>query len=91
MFNTIMGVQILLPRIARVRKIKFKLDFQFLLPNPGPKDLPSDSGRGDVELACVCVSVASLAVDFAPESMFWNLAEKKVVSNTGNKSSNTLE
>ena len=47
-------------------------------PNPGPGRLPVDSGRGDVELAGVFASVASLAVSFVPESIRWNLAEKKV-------------
>ena len=46
-------------------------------PNPGPGRLPLDSGRGDVEFAGVFASVAFLTVNFVPNSIFWNPAEKK--------------
>ena len=46
-----------------------------------------DSGREDVEFAGGFASVASLAVSFVPESIFWNPAENKnqkvVASKTG--------
>jgi len=35
-----------------------------------------DSGRGDVEFACVFASVASMAVSFVSKCIFWNPAEK---------------
>ena len=64
------------PRIARVSRIKFKLFLQFWGPNPSPGRLPSDSGRGDVELAGVFVSVVSVAVSFVSECIFWSPVEK---------------
>jgi len=47
-------------------------------PNPGPGRLPLDSGRGDVEFAGVFMSVASLAVSFVSECIFWNPVEIQV-------------
>jgi len=44
-------------------------------PNPGPGRRPSDSGRGDVEFAGVFAPVASLAVSFVAECIFWEPAE----------------
>ena len=48
-----------------------------------------NAGGGDVKCAGVFASVVSLAVSFVPESICWNLAEKKhekvVTSRTGAK------
>ena len=63
--------------IARVSKLKFQLNFPDFLPNHGPGHLPLDSGREDDERATVCASVASLAVSFVPEFIFWNLVGAK--------------
>ena len=41
-----------------------------------PGRLPLGSGRGDVEFACVFAPVASVAVSFVPELIFWNPVEK---------------
>ncbi len=48
-----------------------------LWPSPGPERLPLDSGRGNVEFACVFESVASLAVSFMSECIFWNPVDNK--------------
>ena len=66
-----------LPRIGRESKIN-QLVFFDVEPNPGPRHLPLDSVRGDVELACVFASVASAKISFLPESIFWQLAEQNV-------------
>jgi len=41
--------------------------------NPGPGHLPLDSARGDVEFADAFAPVASLAVSFLSERIYWNL------------------
>ena len=48
-------------------------------PNPGQERLQFDSGRRDVELASVFTSVASLAVSFESECIFWSPVEIKVL------------
>ena len=60
------------PRSAGVSEIKFFFCFPDLGPNPGPGCLPLGSGRGDVELASVFASVASLPVSFVSGSICWN-------------------
>jgi len=55
--------------------------FQFFVwgvgANLGPGRLPLDSGGGDVELADVFVSVASLAVNPVSECNFWKPSRRK--------------
>jgi len=55
-----------------------KLDSSFpdFGSNPGPGRLPLDSGRGDIEFACVCVPVASVAISSVSEFICWNLVTK---------------
>ena len=67
----------LIPRIARVGKIKFQLFFQGFWPNLGPGRRPLDSDRRDAEFAGVFASIAFLTVSFVPKPIFWNPAEKK--------------
>ena len=55
----------------------FRVDFW---PNPGPGRLALDSGRGDVDLAGVFASVASVTVSFVSECIFWNPVEKRFES-----------
>jgi len=59
-----------IPGLARVRKTKFQLFFPGLWPNLGPGCLPLCSGRRDIEFAGVFASVASMPVNFVPESIF---------------------
>jgi len=40
-------------------------------PNPGPGRRPLDSGRRDIEIAGVFASVATMAVSFVCECIFW--------------------
>ena len=46
-------------------------------PKPGPGRVPLASAGGEVELAGVFVSVASVAVNSMSEFIFWNLVRKK--------------
>ena len=55
------------PGLARVSKLKFEICFQDFQPNPGMGRLQLDSGRGDIEIAGVFASVASMAASFAAE------------------------
>ena len=50
-------------------------------PNPGPGRLPLESGRGDVELAGDLTYVASLAVSFMSECIFWDPVDIKKLKN----------
>ena len=56
-----------------------KVEFVFpdFWPNPGPGRLPLDSSRGDVEFPGGFASVASVAVNFAPESIFVETCRKQ--------------
>ena len=64
-------------------KIKFELFVLDFWPNPGPGRLPLDLGRGDVELAGVFASVASVVVSFVSKCILWNIVNKKLPSKTG--------
>lgn len=44
-------------------------------PNPDPGLLASASSCVNVDSACVFAPVASLAIGFVSESIFWNLVE----------------
>ena len=57
---------------------KVKLFFPYFWPNPGPGGVPLDSGRGDVEFAGVCASVASVAVGFVSEFIIHNSQPCKI-------------
>ena len=56
--------------MSRVSKIKFELRLPEFWPDPGPGRSPLDWGRGDVELAGVLASVASVAISFGSEFIF---------------------
>ena len=60
-------------------------------PNHGPGCIPLDSARGDVQFAGVFAPVASVAVSFVSEFIFWNLVKKQLKSrpeqDRGNKTS----
>ncbi len=58
----------------------FKLIFPDFWPNPGPGRIPLDSACGDVEFASVFAPVASVAVSFVSEFIFWNLVNIEVKS-----------
>jgi len=53
-----------------VSKFKLGLFAPEFWPNPGPGRLPLDSGRGDIEVAGVFASAASVAVSFVSECIF---------------------
>jgi len=77
----------IIPRIARVSKLKCKLFCPDVWPNAGPGRRPLDSGCLVAEFAGVFVSVASAAVSFVSDVMFWDLATKRkeiAPSKTGN-------
>ena len=63
-------------RIAWASKFKFQLGFPDFKPNPGPGGLPLHASRGDIEFVVCAVPVASLAISFVFESIFWNLVGK---------------
>jgi len=60
--------------------VVFVFFFPDFWPNHGPGRLPSDSGRGNVELTGVCASVASITVSFVSECIFWNPVRNKALS-----------
>lgn len=61
-------------------------DFPDFGPDHGPRRVPLDSNRGDVEFAGVFASKAFVAVSFLSKLIRWNLAKtnsKVYLSKTG--------